>query len=227
MLRTDKQFARVRVICNQSDLSYDDRKLGVVFRVNHGDSVKLASAINVFAMYCESKVCVFAVKVMEDGDAIKLMKTAVIDCDLPVFCISVSVGFLMLGEENGVRVFKLRPLVKGRVERSDKSKVRKFNLTNGMIAGNNGSSVLYVKSGKGTGGSSSNYMNVNDNMEEKIGKQYDNSGELMLCLLTSYICSIALSIYSSGIFGLLLLQFTAMNRASLTIHIIVDHLNFY
>ncbi|KAK1433258.1 hypothetical protein QVD17_10167 [Tagetes erecta] len=179
MLRTDKQFARVRVICNQSDLSFDEKKLGVLFRVNHGDSVKLASAINVFAMYAESKVWVFAVKVMEDGDVIKLMKTAVIDCDLPVFCISVSVGFLILGEENGVRAFPLRPLVKGRVKKSDKSKVQKLNLMNGIIAGSNGSSVLYVKSGKGTGGSS-NYMNVNGNMEEKIVKQYDNSAKLRL-----------------------------------------------
>ncbi|KAI3726468.1 hypothetical protein L1987_66265 [Smallanthus sonchifolius] len=179
MLRPDNQFARVRVICNQSDLSFDERKLGVLFRVNHGVSIKLAASINVFAMYSVSdrKVRVFAVKVMGEGDAVKLMKSAVIDCDSPVFSISVSVGFLILGEENGVRVFSLRPLVKGRIRKFDKSKVQKFNLMNGMIPGSNGSSIVYVKSAKVTGGSN-NYINVNGNMEEKIGKHYDNSAKL-------------------------------------------------
>ncbi|KAL9993651.1 hypothetical protein Hdeb2414_s1009g00972471 [Helianthus debilis subsp. tardiflorus] len=168
MLRTDNQFARVRVICNQSDLEFDERRFGVLVRVNHGVSVKLAASINVFAMYSVSdrKVRVFAVKVME-GDVVKLMKTAVIDCDLPVFSISVDIGFLILGEVNGVRVLPLRPLVKGRVKKSDKPKVQKFSLGNGMMLGSNGSSVLYAKSWK-----------VNGNLEEKIGKHYDNSAKL-------------------------------------------------
>ncbi|KAJ0888804.1 hypothetical protein HanRHA438_Chr09g0406091 [Helianthus annuus] len=168
MLRTDNQFSRVRVICNQSDLDFDERKFGVLVRVNHGVSVKLAASINVFAMYSVSdrKVRVFAVKVME-GDVVKLMKTAVIDCDLPVFSISVDIGFLILGEVNGVRVLPLRPLVKGRIKKSDKPKVQKFNLENGIMLGSNGGSVLYAKSWK-----------VNGNLEEKIGKHYDNSAKL-------------------------------------------------
>ncbi|KAK9066906.1 hypothetical protein SSX86_014230 [Deinandra increscens subsp. villosa] len=169
MLRPDNQFARVRVICNQSDLSFDERKLGVLFRVNHGVSIKLAASINVFAMYSVSdrKVWVFAVKIVGEGDVVKLMKSAVIDCDLPVFSISVSTGFLILGEENGIRVFSLRPLVKGRFKKSDKPKVQKFSLMNGMMPGANGNSIMNAKSGK-----------VNGSMEEKIGKHYDHSAKL-------------------------------------------------
>ncbi|KAI7748996.1 hypothetical protein M8C21_009902 [Ambrosia artemisiifolia] len=163
MLRTDNQFVRVRVVCNQSDLMFDEGKVGVIVKGNHGVSVKLASAINVFAMYSVSdrKVRVFAVKVV--GDVVKLMRTAVIDCDLPVFSIGVSNGFLMLGEEGGVRVFNLRLLVKGRVVKSEKTKGRKVSLVNGMVVGSNGSSVLYAKK-------------VNGSLDEKIGKHYDNSG---------------------------------------------------
>lgn len=42
------------------------------------------------------------------------MRRAVIDCARPVFSLSVAFGFLILGEENGVRVFGLRRLVKGK-----------------------------------------------------------------------------------------------------------------
>ncbi|KAL8231119.1 hypothetical protein R6Q57_000897 [Mikania cordata] len=169
MLRSDNQFSRVRVICNQSDLSFDERKLGVLFRVNHGVSIKLAASINVFAMYSVSdrKVWVLSVKVLGDGDVVKLMKTAVVDCDLPVFSISVSTGFLILGEDDGIRVFQLKPLVKGRIKKLDKSKAQKFNLINGMIQGANGNSILNAKSGK-----------VNGSIEEKIGKRHDNPAKL-------------------------------------------------
>lgn len=188
MLRPDNQFARVRVICNQSDLSFDERKLGVLFRVNHGVSIKLAGSINVFAMYSVSnrKVWVFAVKLAGEGDNVKLMKTAVIDCDSPVFSMSVSIGFLILGEENGVRVFPLRPLVKGRIrkerrretsKKSDKPEVQKIKLLNGMTPETNGSSIFYVNSAK-VSGNCSKPINVNGNMEEKIGKHSDTSAKL-------------------------------------------------
>ncbi|KAJ8545858.1 hypothetical protein K7X08_018441 [Anisodus acutangulus] len=75
------------------------------------------------------------------------MKSAVIDCTLPVFSVSISFGFLILGEDNGVRVFPLRPLVKGRVKKEkgaakkslngglekDKGEIRKLPLQNGMM----------------------------------------------------------------------------------------------
>ncbi|KAJ9561998.1 hypothetical protein OSB04_007158 [Centaurea solstitialis] len=191
ILRTDNKFARVRVICNQSGLSFDEGKLGVLFRVNHGVSVKLSGSVNVFAMYSasECKVWVFAVKMVGDGgdEVVKLMKSAVIDCDLPVFSIGVSVGFLVLGEENGVRVFPLRPLVKGEIikkersKRADKFEVQKIGFLNGVIPGTNGSSILYVKSGRVSGGGGGNRcINVNGNMEEKIGKHSDQIGTTKL-----------------------------------------------
>lgn len=110
----------------------------MVFNVNHGVSIKLVGSVNVFAMYSVSngKVWVFAVKMMDDEVTLKLMKCAVIDCCVPVFAVSVSFGYLMLGEENGVRVFALRPLVKGRVKRH-RGEGRDLNegLNNGKLEG--------------------------------------------------------------------------------------------
>lgn len=77
-----------------------------------------------------SKIWVFGVKTLGDGDGdededgviVKLMRCAVIECSRPVSAISVSFGVLILGEENGVRVFDLRRLVKGgRVRKGDSS----------------------------------------------------------------------------------------------------------
>lgn len=55
--------------------------------------------------------------VMDDGDGggLRLVRCAVIRCSRPVWSLSISFGFLILGEENGVRVFGLRRLVKGKV----------------------------------------------------------------------------------------------------------------
>lgn len=78
----------------------------------------------------------------EDGVTLKLMKCAVIDCSLPVFSISVSLGFLILGEHSGVRVFPLRPLVKGRVKNHHHHLHRRVNkdlynvLDNDKLEGN-------------------------------------------------------------------------------------------
>ncbi|KAK4368007.1 hypothetical protein RND71_011799 [Anisodus tanguticus] len=148
-----KAFTPAKVVCNHSDLKFDPSKLGVVFRVSHGVSVKLVGDINVFALYSilNGKIWVFAVKHL-GGEELKLMKCAVIDCLLPVFSISVSFGFLILGEDNGIRVFPLRPLVKGRVKKEkdgskkslngglekDKMEIKKLPLRNGMINGING-----------------------------------------------------------------------------------------
>ena len=128
-------FTKAEVLCSQRDLEFD-RKLGVLFNVNHGISVKLAGSINVFAMYSvsNSKIWVFAVKMAgDDGDGgvvLKLMKCAVIDCCVPVFSISVSGELLILGEENGVRIFQLRPLVKGRI-RKEQRESKSLNFHNG------------------------------------------------------------------------------------------------
>ncbi|CAK9155921.1 unnamed protein product [Ilex paraguariensis] len=121
--KNHNSFTKAKIICNHSDLKYDDKKFGVVFGVNHGVSIMLVGSINVFAMYSasNSKIWVFSVKIMdneEDGVNMKLIKCALIDCTVPVFSISISFGFLVLGEVNGVRVFPLRPLVKGKVKKT-------------------------------------------------------------------------------------------------------------
>ena len=121
-------FVRARVLCNQRGLRFDEEKLGVLVDVKHGVSVRVSGSVNFFAMYSvsSSKIWVFGVKTLgdedEDGVIVKLMRCAVIECSRPVSAISVSFGVLILGEENGVRVFDLRRLVKGgRVRKGDSS----------------------------------------------------------------------------------------------------------
>uniref|UniRef100_A0A7N0UGI5 Uncharacterized protein n=1 Tax=Kalanchoe fedtschenkoi TaxID=63787 RepID=A0A7N0UGI5_KALFE len=106
-------FSKVRVICKQKDVVFDDKLGAVVFKINHGVAVRLSGSVNVFALYSvsSSRIWVFAMK-MVSGEAVKLMKCAVIQCTVPVWSISISCGYLLLGEDNGVRVFALRPLVK-------------------------------------------------------------------------------------------------------------------
>ncbi|KAL2531570.1 Uncharacterized protein Adt_04921 [Abeliophyllum distichum] len=137
--QSNNRFSRIRVVSNHGDLEFDRNKFGVVFKVNHGVAIKLSGGVNVFSMYSvsNSKIWVFAVRMVgDDGDggALKLMKCAVIDCCYPVFTMRVLSGFLILGEENGVRVFPLRPLVKGKM-RKEKRVGRRLNLQNGLING--------------------------------------------------------------------------------------------
>lgn len=124
---------KLKVRSSHRDLRFDENKGGVVFAVSHGVSVKLAGGSNVFVMgsVSNSKIWVFAVMLVAGLEEAKLMKCAVIDCVLPVFSLSVSFGHLILGEENGVRVFPLRPLVKGRVKNERRISNRR-NLNGGM-----------------------------------------------------------------------------------------------
>lgn len=145
-----KAFWKLKVRSGHRDLRVDDSKFGVVFVVSHGVSVRLEGGSNVFAMYSvsNSKIWVFAVKMLADFEEVKLMKCAVIDCVLPVFSISVKFEHLILGEENGVRVFPLRPLVKGKVKKESRGNSRRnlnvgleknaSKLQNGLIQGRNG-----------------------------------------------------------------------------------------
>lgn len=135
VLQKTQLFTKAEVLCTQRDLQFEP-KLGVLFNANHGVSVKLGGSINIFAMYSvsNSKIWVFSVKMAgddrDDGVVLKLMKCAVIDCGVPVFSISVSGEFLILGEENGVRVFQLRPLVKGWI-RKEQRESKNLNFPNG------------------------------------------------------------------------------------------------
>jgi hypothetical protein len=105
------------------------------------------------------------VKLIDDGDGemVKLMRCAVIECSVPVWSISVSSGVLVLGEDNGVRVFNLRQLVKGRVKNvkdissNGKSDGKGLKLPNGVVgddyfhgssSGNGCNGVLDMKTDK-------------------------------------------------------------------------------
>lgn len=132
---------RAQVVCTQKDLNFDE-KLGVLVDTHHGVSIKLAGSVNFFAMYSvsSSKIAVFAVKVVgddDDGVVVKLMRCAVIECCKLVWSISISFGFLILGEDNGVRVFNLRQLVKGSVRKAKTlSSNMKPNGLSGELVGN-------------------------------------------------------------------------------------------
>ncbi|KAM6549248.1 hypothetical protein CsatB_020924 [Cannabis sativa] len=140
--RQKKIFSRAQVVCSQKDLRFDQR-LGVLVDSVHGVSIKLSGSVNFMAMYSAStsKVWVFALKLVGDdygdGIAVKLMRCAVIDCCKPLFSISVSFGLLIFGEENGVRAFNLRQLLKGRDSKAKRSQlnsnVRKLGLPNGVV----------------------------------------------------------------------------------------------
>ncbi|PKA55559.1 hypothetical protein AXF42_Ash006761 [Apostasia shenzhenica] len=82
----------------------------------HGFGVQLAGAVNYFVVHAPAagQIWIMAARI-EDGEklCIELVKCAVVECELPIYSISVSPGVMVLGEMGGVRVFPLRPLVKG------------------------------------------------------------------------------------------------------------------
>ncbi|KAM7529749.1 hypothetical protein LguiB_033159 [Lonicera macranthoides] len=168
LLKSDNTFAKPSVICHHRSLRFDENKEAVVFGVSHGVKIVLAGSVNVFVLYSVSnrKVWVFGVKMVGE-DSIKLVKCGVIECCAPVFSIRVSLGFLILGEDSGVRVFPLRLLVKGRVKKhirqvsrnlNDKLEGQRLNLSNGS-----GDGSLLISS--------------NGHLEEKIDK-HSNSAKL-------------------------------------------------
>ncbi|KAK6150952.1 hypothetical protein DH2020_015884 [Rehmannia glutinosa] len=174
----DGRFARIRVVSSHRDLEFDRTKFGVVFRVNHGVSMKLTGGINVFTLYSvsNSKIWVFAVRLIGDeggGEALKLMKCAVIDCCLPVFTIRVLFGFLILGEENGVRVFPLHPLIKGNHRKEKKNNGKRHNLKNGFT---NAIDVAKASSGGKTVGTDGDL-----NMLPAKGEKHSDSGNREKC----------------------------------------------
>lgn len=141
----------------------------------HGVSVKVVGSVNYFAVYSVSslKVWVFAVKMVEDeeGGGLRLMKCAVIRCSRPVWSLSISFGFLVLGEENGVRVFGLRRLVKGKMV---VRRVGNSDLKSGLKQMPNGDHHGKYKGvgdrgGKTRGGVDGDEATCNGGLEEKSG----------------------------------------------------------
>lgn len=133
VLKRNNFYGKAQVFCKQKGVSFDE-KLGVLLDINHGVGLKLVGSVNFFAMhsFSSSKIWVFGVKLMDgdddDGVRVKLMRCAVIECCKPVWSLSLSFGFMILGEDNGVRVLNLRSLVKGKVK-----KVKNSSLPNGII----------------------------------------------------------------------------------------------
>ncbi|KAL0549354.1 hypothetical protein IC582_013835 [Cucumis melo] len=184
VLEGSKLFRRAPVVCTQKDLRSDD-KLGVLVNFRHGISVRLAGSVNFFAMYSVSslKIWVFAVKMVGDGDddiGLKLMRCAVIDCCKPIWSINISFGFLLLGEDNGIRVVNLRPFVRGRGRKvrnlnantssNGKREVQKSFLPHGDVCGTSGGTDL-------NGGSlvvSSNGFNLQASRSEDAGSSACN-----------------------------------------------------
>ncbi|XP_038706464.1 uncharacterized protein LOC120002007 isoform X1 [Tripterygium wilfordii] len=181
-------FSRAQVVCTQKGVSFEPR-LGVLLDLNHGLSVKLAGGVNYFALCLNSspKVLVFGVK-MVGGDEIgvKLMRCAVIECCTHVWSMSVSFGFLILGEDNGVRVFNLRALAKGKAKKvkCSISNVSENHCLNGRQDDDRGSRSL----------NGASEIPCNDSLDGKINKHCaaeqrsigfpQKSNELGACFIT-------------------------------------------
>ncbi|KAK8688794.1 hypothetical protein V6N13_087535 [Hibiscus sabdariffa] len=160
-----KSFEKAKVIISKQKGIEFDGKVGVLIDISHGLKLMISGSVNFFAMYSvsSSKVLIFGVKLLDNSDendngvAFKLMKFAVIDCLKPVFSISISFEWLVLGEENGVKVWNLRELAKGEKVK----KVKNYGLSNGVIGDNNGVS---------TAGSSCSETVSNGYLDGKIEK---------------------------------------------------------
>ncbi|KAL6551857.1 hypothetical protein OROGR_008011 [Orobanche gracilis] len=174
------RFGKIGVVSNHRDLEFDRARFGAVFRVNHGVSMKLSGGINVFSLYSvsNSKIWVFALRLLGDegaGEALKLMKCAVIDCRLPVYTVIVSFCFLIIGEDNGVRVFPLQQLMKGNHRKEKKIGGKRNNLRNGSTEGTD---VAKVGNGGKTARIDRDVKNLLPAKGEKAEKHSD-SGEFL------------------------------------------------
>ncbi|MQL90806.1 hypothetical protein Taro_023402 [Colocasia esculenta] len=106
----------------------DRSKLGIVLDLRHGFSVTLAASVNVFVVHSSAagRIWVYAARMLgqvgEEETAVEIIKCAAIECTSPIFSLQVSLGFLLLGEVGGVRVFPLKQLIKGRAARRNDSR---------------------------------------------------------------------------------------------------------
>ncbi|CAN6446111.1 unnamed protein product [Victoria cruziana] len=119
--------------------------LGVALDLAHGFSVRIAGSVNVFGVHSlsEKKIWVMAARLGDVGArgdrgeavfVVDLVKCAVIDCVLPIHTMRVFTGHLILGEDNGTRVFPLKGLVKGK--RKEVKKEQFSNLKSDGSQGN-------------------------------------------------------------------------------------------
>lgn len=127
-------FSRAGIEVRASKSSEGLAKLGIVELV-HGFSVKIAASVNVLCLYSasEGKIWVMGAKLKDEQGTLKLkgegfeprnlvcislIKCCVVDCNGPVYSIRLSLQHMLLGQDNGVRVWPLRPLVKGKQKKT-------------------------------------------------------------------------------------------------------------
>lgn len=105
-------FARAALGCSRGQIAGDSAS--VLLPLRHGFSVALGGGVNVCALHspAERRIWVMAARLAGDG-AVSLVKCVSIECTAPIFSMRVCMRVLILGEQGGVRVFPLRPLVKG------------------------------------------------------------------------------------------------------------------
>lgn len=88
--------------------------------------------VNYFVVHSPVAGQIWVMGVRMEGElSVGLVKCAVVDCDLPIYAIGMSMGFLVLGEIEGVRVFSIRGLVKGK--RKGRLEVGKRGVLNGVV----------------------------------------------------------------------------------------------
>eukprot|EP01018_Ginkgo_biloba_P025616 Gb_39859 [translate_table: standard] len=148
-LRQNQVFSRAIIEYKDSKRPEELRKqasLAGILDLPHGFSVKIAASVNVFVVYSASagKIWVMAAKLAENADSAKLnlskdvkvkgsleenlvcidiIKCSVVDCNGPIYSVCLSLQHMILGEENGVRVWPLRPLVKCKQKKPTQDKV--------------------------------------------------------------------------------------------------------
>ncbi|XP_064975904.1 uncharacterized protein LOC135618686 [Musa acuminata AAA Group] len=128
------------------DYRNDRGRSAVALPLPHGLSVRLAGSVNAFVVHsiAASQIWVFAARLDAGAEAtIHLVKCAVVELTLPIYSITLSMGFMLIGEVDGVRVFPLRPLIKGEIRNSgglghkkasaSVGDLRKKNLPNGLV----------------------------------------------------------------------------------------------
>ncbi|XP_074557361.1 uncharacterized protein LOC141813319 isoform X2 [Curcuma longa] len=122
------------------DFRNDRGRFSVALGLRHGHSVRLAGSVNVFVIHsvAANQIWVFAAKMAAGEEAtVHLMKCAVVELSLPIYSITISMGFMLLGEVDGVRVFPLRSLIKGKLSKSRVSTIKKATASTGDLCKKN------------------------------------------------------------------------------------------
>ncbi|XP_074583677.1 uncharacterized protein LOC141839755 isoform X2 [Curcuma longa] len=177
------------------DFRNDRGRFAVALNLRHGHTIRLAGSVNAFVIHsvAVNQIWVFAAKLAAgEEDTVHLMKCAVVELTLPIYSITLSMGFLLLGEVDVIRVFPLRPMIKGKRSKSRVSAIKKAsasigdlckkNLPNGLIIPKNiiKSSLVPEESGirSGCEGSGKNSAAEEKGDKLKTVRVRQDSGDL-------------------------------------------------